>query len=155
MSIVFSFKAELRWGESFDVNTKLSLAKAVTFCKIDSRTFESQCTKRCPNFLNILVSGSTLAPRTEFYTAFPCIKKILVPVLTKCTLGAVSFWVTVKWSICELLVIQFLVFCVVKNFVAGSVSIFSCELVYQGIYLNVTCSKVVDIKIKNSISFSK
>lgn len=55
---------------SFDVNTKLFLAKVVKFCNIDSRTFESQCTRRCPNLLNILVSGSTLAPRIEFYTAF-------------------------------------------------------------------------------------
>lgn len=103
-SFVFCFKAEMKLGEtlSFVVNTKVSLAKAMKFCKIHSRLFESQCTKRCPNLLNILVSGSTLAPGTEFYTAFSLHQEN--PCSSTYKSGASE---TVKWSICELLATQF------------------------------------------------
>lgn len=88
---------------SFDVNTKLSLAKAVEFCKIHSRTFESQCTKMCKSAEYSSVRLSSGPKKRVLHSFSPASRKSLFQYLTKFTLGTVSFWETVKWSICELL----------------------------------------------------
>lgn len=88
-SVVFCFEAALRLGETwpFAVNTKLSLVRAMKLCKIHSRTFESQCTKRCPNLLNFpsvrLNSGSR---NRVLHSLFPASRKSLFQCLQ------VSFW---------------------------------------------------------------
>lgn len=154
MLALFCFKAELRVGKtwSFDVNTKLFLTKAVKFCNIDSRTFESQCTKRCPNLLNILVSGSTLAPRTEFYTAFSLHQENLCSSTYQVYPG--NSQLLSDSQVEHLWTPSYSVFSI-NNFVAGSVNIFSCELVYV-LGKIFECHLLKSSRYKNnSISFSK
>lgn len=104
--------------------------------------------QRCVNLLNILVSGFNSGSKNSSTQLFLCIKKILVPVFIKFILETVSFWVRVKWTICELLTQLLRLLCKHLWLVCSIFFLWISTLMN----IFVICLKMVDITLKRKFS---